>query len=360
MGIRTRGFTRIELLVVIGIIVILAAILLPAMAPPREPERQESCANNLRQFGQIFAMYASETRGEMWPPVQQRYLRHNSEPLGFKGEALYPDYWTDVNLKVCPSDERAQADEWGMDDDLQAQLDEMVHHQEQQGIADTEACQFTIDAFLSHPVSYIYMPVATKTMSQLVDAADALYQWGEVLEEEGLVFDEEEVQECAAGRTGFGAVEVFFDKGMGDLPMSDIRPMGGRYVERSDYSVDDDGEALPDTYYRLRENIGRMFIHWPSGPAAAFTARLREIESNIAVMWCAWGPEIEAGGPRMEGQPAFNHTPPGSNVLFMDGHVRFIRYNEAYPIQWPTGDEVHPDAAGREAHKVIGRMGGWG
>ena len=355
MDAQTRGFTRIELLVVIGIIVILAALLVPALAPPREPERQESCANNLRQFGQIFAMYASETRGEMWPPAQQRYLRHNSEPLGFKGEALYPDYWTDVNLKICPSDERAQADEWGMDDDLQAQLDEMLQHQEQQGIADTEVCQFTIDAFLSHPVSYIYMPVATKTISQLVDAGDALYQWGEVLEEDGLVFDEGEVQECAAGRTGFGAVEVFFDKGMGDLPMSDIRPMGGRYVDRSDYSVDDDGASLPDTYYRLRHGVTRFFHVYFGGPTAAG----RE-GHNIAVMWCAWGPEMEADGPRTEEQLTFNHTPPGSNVLFMDGHVRFIRYNEAYPIQWPTGDEVHPGAAGREAHKVIGRMGGWG
>lgn len=46
-----RGFTLIEMLVVIAIIGVLLAILLPAMNAAREASRDATCKNNLRQFG---------------------------------------------------------------------------------------------------------------------------------------------------------------------------------------------------------------------------------------------------------------------------------------------------------------------
>lgn len=50
-SLNRRGFTLIEMLVVIGIIVILAAISLPALTMARESARSASCSRNLHNFG---------------------------------------------------------------------------------------------------------------------------------------------------------------------------------------------------------------------------------------------------------------------------------------------------------------------
>jgi len=63
--IGSRGFTLVELLVVIAVISLLMAILVPVVGRARRQARALVCRSTLRQWGQILAAYTTEHNGRL-------------------------------------------------------------------------------------------------------------------------------------------------------------------------------------------------------------------------------------------------------------------------------------------------------
>jgi prepilin-type N-terminal cleavage/methylation domain-containing protein len=106
-----RGFTLVELLVVIGIIALLVSMLLPALQKAREAGNRAACLSNLRQIGLMITLYANENKDQISlgcrsNVYQDNYtIRYTSANLYYSFGPYYVSGYLKKSPKImyCPS-----------------------------------------------------------------------------------------------------------------------------------------------------------------------------------------------------------------------------------------------------------------
>ena|SRR6185437_2927199 len=98
-----RGFTLLELLVVIAVIAILAALLLPTLGRAKEYGRSTVCLSNLHQIGIALQLYVSDNQNKL-PTMSDWSTNSASNTNGPPMNQVLASQAGSTNIFRCPSD----------------------------------------------------------------------------------------------------------------------------------------------------------------------------------------------------------------------------------------------------------------
>jgi prepilin-type processing-associated H-X9-DG protein len=221
--------------------------------------------------------------------------------VGPKVSCLYPEYWTDPAIIVCPSD--AEFDHH-MDrvipgrnyvagiaerpDEADASYVYLGYLIDRVGTTPNHPWNEQLSS-VAGPLSVLLPPEIPGTVMVPVQLAVAVAVLYTDIATRGAGITSEDVSLSSGTAQTLGIARPGFGNGGGN------------------------------TVYHLREGIERFLITDINNPAASAKA-----QSEVWIM----GDAVGSGGS----VSWFNHVPGGSNMLYLDGHVSFIRYPGDQPV----------------------------
>jgi prepilin-type processing-associated H-X9-DG protein len=344
---KNGGFSLREIVIAIALLGLFVTLMLPAIGRAREGMRRVNCANNLMQIGYALRLYTTESSDQKLPPVQIHVEFPSMSNPNYTGDltefqyrfrydfapsigALYEEGAPlDPKVLICPSD---------FQNDLRTAQDfqcVMLNDSWDEGSRDfiKEGCANDLDDSyqyygwvfdkggdpVTHSASILEASWRNPFAKPRFDVdADPDFQvpvqmsatfaamhraaWGTTKADFFKTFTDETVNE----RT-WAASDAEYDIGSKDFVEKDAWDPATFY-----------GNGTTNTVHRLRGGVARFLV---TDINSAEEARLTQ--STIWVMH-----EKLALTP-----DGFFHPPGGSNVLYLDGHVEFVAFDERAPVK---------------------------